>query len=114
MTPSNNTKMHSGTIPGLEQAEELGSGPELWDIEGWVLLRYGALRRWATVLAFRGIEGGLGWWGGLTHLLELWVPGGLELGAGSSQRGSLLAHISVVPFRWMSGLKDRQHFNSST
>lgn len=104
--------MHIDTTTdiGLEQAEELGFGPELWDIEGWVLLRYGALLKWVPVLAFRGIEGGFGWWGGLTHLLELWVPGGLELRAGSSQRGSLLVDISVVPFRCMSGSKGKSTF----
>lgn len=107
MAPSNNTKMHIDTITdiGLEQAEELGFGPELWDIEGWVLLRYGALLKWVMVLACRGIEGGFGWRGGLTHLLELW-----ELGAGSSQRGSLLMDISVVPFRCMSASRGKTTF----
>lgn len=62
------------------------------------------------VLAFRGIEGGFGWCGGLTHLLELWVPGGLQLRAGSSQRGSPLADTSVVPFRCMSGSKGKPTF----
>lgn len=109
MAHSNNTKMHTYGITdiSLEQAEELGFGPELWDIEGWVLLRYGALLKWVTVLAFRGIEGGFGWWGGLTHLLELGVPGGSELRVGSSQRGSLLMDRSVVPFRCMSGSKGK-------
>lgn len=92
---------------GLEKAAELAFGPEPWVIEGWVLLRYGALLEWVTVLAFRGIEGGFGWWGGLTHLLELWVPGGLELRASSSQRGSLFMDMSVVPFRCMSGSKGK-------
>lgn len=81
--------MLTDTVPGLEQAEEPGSAPEPWDIEGWVLLRYGALRRWVAVLPFRGIEGGFGWWGGLALLLELWVPAGSKLGAGSSHRESL-------------------------
>lgn len=84
--------------------------PEQWDIEGWVLLRYGALLRWVTGLVFRGIEGGFGWWGGVMHLLELWVPAGLELRVDSSHRRSLLVDISVVPFRCMSGSKGKSTF----
>lgn len=80
----------------------LWTQPERWDIEGWVLLRYGALLRWVTVLVFRGIEGGFGWWGGVMHLLELWVPARSELTVDSSHRGSLLQDKSVVPFRCMS------------
>lgn len=76
--------------------------PEQWDIGGWVLLRYGALLRWVTGLEFRGIEGGFGWWGGVVHLLELWVPAALESMVNSSPKGSRLLDISVVPFRCMS------------
>lgn len=80
----------------------LWTQPEQWDIGGWVLLRYGALLRWVTGLEFRGIEGGFGWWGGVVHLLELWVPAGLESMVNSSHKGSRLLDISVVPFRCMS------------
>lgn len=50
--------------------------------------------------------GGLGWWGGVKHLVGLWGPGGLTGLAGlrvdSSERRSVLVEVSVLPFRCRS------------
>lgn len=88
---------------------ESGDSPELWDSDGRVLLRLGALLRRDTflvVLEGGGTVGGLGWCGGVKHLVGLWGPGGLTGLAGlrvdSSERGSALLEDSVLPFRWRS------------
>lgn len=50
--------------------------------------------------------GGLGWWGGVKHLVGLWGPGGLTglagLSVDSSERRSALVEVSVLPFRCRS------------
>lgn len=97
----------------INKRTDLWTQPEQRDIGGWVLLRYGALLRWVTGLEFRGIEGGFGWWGGVVHLLELWVPAGLESMVNSSHKGSRLLDISVVPFRCMS-VWESQHVKFSS
>lgn len=81
--------------------------PELWDSDGRVLLRLGALLRRDKFLELGGgTVGGLGWCGGVKHLVGLWGPGGLTGLAGlrvdSSERGSALVEISVLPFRCRS------------
>lgn len=76
-----------------------------------VLLRLGALLRRDTFLVLEGggTVGGLGWWGGVKHLVGLWGPGGLTGLAGlrvdSSERGSALLEDSVLPFRWRSAVE---------
>lgn len=58
------------------------------------------------VLEGGGTVGGLGWCGGVKHLVGLWGPGGLTGLAGlrvdSSESGSALLEDSVLPFRWRS------------
>ncbi|KAK0153012.1 hypothetical protein N1851_005311 [Merluccius polli] len=61
---------------GLENGRS--SGGSLWESEGRVLFRLGALLRRAEVLGLLGgTVGGLGWCGGVKHLRGLWDPRGL-------------------------------------
>lgn len=82
-----------------------GHEPELWDSDWRVLLRLGALLRRDAffVLEGGGTVGGLGWWGGVKHLVGLTGLAGLRVD--SSERGSALLVDSVLPFRWRSGIK---------
>lgn len=78
--------------------------PELCEMDGRVLLKLGALLRRARVLlGLGGTVGGLGWWGGLKHLIGLWGPWGLAgLVGHSSGRESALVDVTVLPFRCKS------------
>lgn len=80
--------------------------PELWDSEGRVLLRLGALLSRDVFLGLGGTVGGLGWWGGVKHLMGLWGPGGLTglvgLSGDSSEGRSALVEVSVLPLRCRS------------
>lgn len=53
-----------------------------------------------------GTVGGLGWWGGVKHLVGLWGPGGLTgllgLIGDSSERRSALVEVSMLPFKCRS------------
>lgn len=75
------------------------NSPELWDSEGRVLLRLGALLRRDTFLGLGGTVGGLGWWGGVKHLIGLWGPWGVSglVTRDSSETGSAL-DVTVLPF----------------
>lgn len=67
-------------------------------MDGRVLLKLGALLRRARVLlGLGGTVGGLGWWGGLKHLMGLWDPWGLV--GDSSWRESALVDVTMLPFK---------------
>lgn len=59
--------------------------------------------------------GGLGWCGGVKHLVGLWGPGGLTGLAGlrvdSSERGSAMLEGSVLPFWWRSAISSINSFH---
>lgn len=80
--------------------------PELWDSEGRVLFRLGALLSRDMFLGLGGTVGGLGWWGGVKHFMGLWGPGGLTglvgLSGDSLEERSALVEVSVLPFRCRS------------
>lgn len=86
--------------------------PELWDSEGRVRLRLGALLSRDAFLGLGGTVGGLGWWGGVKHLMGLWGPSGLTgllgLIVESSEGRSALVEVSVLPFSCRSG--EERHF----
>lgn len=50
-----------------------------------------------------GTVGGLGWCGGVKHLVGLTGLAGLRVD--SSERGSALLEDSVLPFRWRSAIE---------
>lgn len=91
--------------------------PVLWESDGLALVRLGALlRRGRVLLEVGGTVGGLGWCGGLKHLMGLWGPGGLVgLGVVSSWAESDLADTTILPFSWKSAnAKKHTDFTNST
>lgn len=102
-----NCNFYLSTFALLDSRYISGYIPELWD-DGRVLLRLGALLRRDTFLVLEGggRVGGLGWCGGVEHLVGLWGPRRLTGLAGlrvdSSERGSAppaALEDSVLPLR---------------